>query len=196
MLPRGARSHMGELRRSHHVMLYPVELANRRGAFVLFTSNASMRATANALRDELEADGLRVLVQGEGLERPALLDAFREGDAVLFGVASFWQGVDVQGDALRHVIITRLPFEVPTHPLQVARSKRLETAGGDPFRDLSLPTAALRLKQGFGRLIRHTQDRGIVTILDPRAVTRRYGQYLLDSLPDCPRQLEPDVAGP
>lgn len=169
---------------------------SRGGAFVLFTSVASMRGTADALRVDLEAEGLRVLVQGESLERPALLEAFREGDAVLFGVASFWQGVDVPGDALRHVIITRLPFEVPTHPLQVARSKRLEAAGGDSFRDLSLPTAALRLKQGFGRLIRHTQDRGTVTILDPRAVTRRYGKYLLDSLPDCPRTLEPDVAGP
>ena len=169
---------------------------SRGGAFVLFTSNASMRATANALRDELEADGLRVLVQGEGMERPALLDAFREGDAVLFGVASFWQGVDVPGDALRHVIITRLPFEVPTHPLAVARGARLKEQGGDPFRHLSLPTAALRLKQGFGRLIRHTRDRGLVTILDPRAVTRQYGRYLLDSLPDCPRELEPEVGGP
>ncbi|MDF1700341.1 MAG: helicase C-terminal domain-containing protein, partial [Planctomycetota bacterium] len=166
------------------------------GVLVLFTSNASMRRPADALRAELEADGRRVLVQGEGLERPALLDEFRKGDAVLFGVASFWQGVDVPGDALRHVIITRLPFEVPTHPLQVARSKRLVAAGGDAFRDLSLPVAALRLKQGFGRLIRHSRDAGIVTILDSRAVSRQYGRYLLDSLPDCPRQLEPDVAGP
>jgi len=167
----------------------------RGGAFVLFTSNASLRRTADALRADLEAEGLRVLVQGEGLERPALLDAFREGNAVLFGVASFWQGVDVPGDALRHVIITRLPFEVPTLPLQIARSERLEAGGGNSFRDLSLPVAALRLKQGFGRLIRHTSDRGLVTILDPRAVTRRYGRYLLDSLPDCPREYEPDVFG-
>ncbi|MDJ0520546.1 MAG: ATP-dependent DNA helicase [Planctomycetota bacterium] len=159
---------------------------SRGGAFVLFTSYTAMRRTADALRHELEALGLRVLVQGESLERPQLLDAFREGDGVLFGVASFWQGVDVPGEALRHVVITRLPFEVPTHPLQVARSRRLEEKGGDSFRDLSLPTAALRLKQGFGRLIRHTSDRGLVTILDKRIVTKGYGRYLLESLPECP----------
>ncbi len=165
------------------------------GAFVLFTSNASMRRTAEALRTELEADGLLVLVQGDGLERPAMLEAFRAGDAVLFGVASFWQGVDVPGDALRHVVITRLPFEVPSHPLQVARSKRVTEAGGNPFRDLSMPTAALRLKQGFGRLIRHSGDQGLVTILDPRIVTKYYGSYLLAGLPDCPREYDPEVHG-
>jgi len=156
------------------------------GAFVLFTSNGSMRRTADLLREPLEILGLRVLVQGESLERPQLLDAFREGGAVLFGVSSFWQGVDVPGEALRHVVITRLPFEVPTHPLQVARSRRLTESGGDPFRDLSLPTAALRLKQGFGRLIRHTSDQGFVTILDRRIATKSYGRYLLESLPACP----------
>jgi len=156
------------------------------GAFVLFTSVSTMRKTAEALRVPLEELGLRVWVQGESLERPALLDAFREGGGVLFGVASFWQGVDVPGDALRHVVITRLPFEVPTHPLQVARSRRLEERGLDPFRDLSLPTAALRLKQGFGRLIRHTTDEGIVTILDRRVSTRAYGRVLLAGLPTCP----------
>ncbi len=161
------------------------------GAFVLFTSRGGMQRAADALRDQLAELGLRVLVQGEELERPALLDAFRESGGVLFGVASFWQGVDVPGDALRHVIITRLPFEVPTHPLQVARSKRLKERGGDPFRDLSLPTAALRLKQGFGRLIRHTSDHGIVTILDRRISTKSYGRYLLGSLPECPIERYP-----
>ena len=160
-------------------------------AFVLFTSNGSMRRAADALREPIAAMGLRILVQGEALERPQLLDAFREGGAVLFGVSSFWQGVDVPGEALRHVVITRLPFEVPTHPLQVARSRRLTETGGDPFRDLSLPTAALRLKQGFGRLIRHTSDRGIVTILDRRIATKSYGRYLLDSLPACPVERVP-----
>ena len=161
----------------------------RGGTFVLFTSKRAMGRTAVAVRDALESDGLRVLVQGESLERPALIDAFRQGDAVLFGLSSFWQGVDVQGDALRHVVIARLPFEVPTHPLQVARSRRLQERGGDPFRQLSLPTAALRLKQGFGRLIRHSDDEGVVTLLDPRAATRAYGRYLLGGLPDCPREL-------
>jgi ATP-dependent DNA helicase DinG len=166
-------------------------LRTRGGAFVLFTSTKSMRRTADALREEIEAMGLRVLVQGEALERPALLDAFREDNAVLFGVASFWQGVDVPGKALRHVIIARLPFEVPSHPLQVARNKSLEQKGANPFRDLSLPQAALRLKQGFGRLIRHSTDRGFVTILDPRIVTKTYGRYLLNSLPECPVEIEP-----
>ncbi len=164
----------------------------RGGAFVLFTSIASMRSTADALRERLEGDGYRVLVQGETLERPALLDAFRDGGAVLFGVSSFWQGVDVPGDALRHVIITRLPFEVPSHPLQAARARRVRETGGDAFRDLSLPTAALRLKQGFGRLIRHTNDEGMVTLLDSRIVTKAYGRYLLDSLPECPVELLPE----
>lgn len=161
----------------------------RGGAFVLFTSNATMRRTAEALRAPLEAEGLSLLVQGERLERPALLEAFRAGDAVLFGVASFWQGVDVPGPALRHVVLVRLPFEVPTHPLQVARRRRVEERGGDAFRDLSLPLAALRLKQGFGRLVRHTDDRGLVTLLDPRAVTRSYGRVLLAGLPACPREV-------
>ncbi|MDA1196056.1 MAG: ATP-dependent DNA helicase [Planctomycetota bacterium] len=168
----------------------------RGGAFVLFTSLQSMRRCADTLRANFEDEGWRVLVQGEALERPALLDAFREGDAVLFGVASFWQGVDVPGDALRHVIITRLPFEVPTHPLQVARREVLEARGGQSFRDLSLPMTALRLKQGFGRLIRRATDRGVVTILDPRIVTKNYGRWLVDSLPDCPRELVPDVQEP
>ena len=105
---------------------------------------------------------------------------------MLFGVASFWQGVDVPGKALTDVVITRLPFEVPTHPLQKARQKRTEQAGGDAFRELSLPQAALRLRQGFGRLIRRATDRGTVTILDPRIATRRYGRTLLESLPPCP----------
>jgi ATP-dependent DNA helicase DinG len=156
------------------------------GAFVLFTGYQAMRRTAEALAGTLAADGLELLVQGEGLERPALLERFKAGGAVLFGVASFWQGVDVPGDALRHVVIARLPFDVPSHPLQQARQRRLEESGRRAFSHLSLPLAALRLKQGFGRLIRTRTDRGVVTILDPRVLTRRYGRYLLDSLPRCP----------
>ncbi len=162
------------------------------GAFVLFTAYGAMRRTVEALRDRLEAADLTVLVQGEDLERSALLDRFREGGCVLFGVSSFWQGVDVPGDALRHVVIARLPFEVPTHPLQRARSDHVSSAGGDPFRDLAVPQAALRLKQGFGRLIRRSDDSGVVTILDPRIVRKSYGRVLLDSLPECPVELVPD----
>ena len=154
-------------------------------AFVLFTSNASLRRCADALHERITEAGYEVLVQGEGRSRSQMLAAFRAGGAVLFGVASFWQGVDVAGDALRHVIVTRLPFEVPTHPLQVARRQRIEQAGGSSFRELSLPVAALRLKQGFGRLIRRRSDSGRVTILDPRVVTKSYGKYLLATLPAC-----------
>jgi ATP-dependent DNA helicase DinG len=161
-------------------------LASGGGALVLFTSLTSMRRAAEALRTRLEEAGLELLVQGEGLERAQLLDRLRAGGGVLFGVASFWQGVDVPGEALRHVVIARLPFEVPTHPLHVARSARIEAAGGDSFQDLSLPQAALRLKQGFGRLIRRASDTGRVTILDPRMLTKPYGRYLLESLPACP----------
>ena len=155
------------------------------GAFVLFTGYGAMRRTVDEIRADLQADGLEVLVQGEGLERPALIERFRTCEAVLFGVSSFWQGVDVPGRALRHVVIARLPFEVPTHPLQVARAERVRAEGRDPFHHLSLPVAALRLKQGFGRLIRRRDDTGTVTILDPRVLTRAYGRTLLESLPAC-----------
>jgi ATP-dependent DNA helicase DinG len=159
------------------------------GALVLFTALASMRRAAEALRPRIEALGLELLVQGEGLERPALLERLRRGGGVLLGVASFWQGVDVPGDALRHVVIARLPFEVPTHPLAAARRGRVEQQGRDAFTELTLPQAALRLKQGFGRLIRRATDAGTVTILDPRMLTKRYGRFLRDSLPACPVEI-------
>ncbi|MFO0932144.1 MAG: helicase C-terminal domain-containing protein [Planctomycetota bacterium] len=160
------------------------------GAFVLFTSYDAMRRTAAAIRADLVGDGLLVLVQGEELPRSAMLERFRADNSVLFGVSSFWQGVDVPGDALRNVVIARLPFEVPTHPLARARQARLERAGRSPFEHLSLPQAALKLKQGFGRLIRRATDRGLVVILDPRIVTKPYGRSLLGSLPACPIDVE------
>ncbi len=163
------------------------------GAFVLFTSYEAMKRTAKAIRAHLVGDGLLVLVQGEDLQRTAMLDRFRAENAVLFGVSSFWQGVDVPGDALRNVVIARLPFDVPTHPLQRARQARLEREGRSAFSHLSLPGAAIRLKQGFGRLIRRATDKGIVVILDPRVVSKRYGKTLLDSLPECPVDLEPEA---
>ena len=165
------------------------------GAFVLFTSYESLRRTAAAVRARFEGDGLLVLVQGEDLPRTAMLERFRGENAVLFGVSSFWQGVDVPGDALRNVVVTRLPFDVPTHPLQRARHRRLEAQGRSAFEELSLPSAALRLKQGFGRLIRRATDRGVVFVLDPRLVTKRYGKTLLESLPECPVVFEPEAPG-
>lgn len=164
--------------------------ATRGGALVLFTSRQSLQRCAEALREPLAHDGLELLVQGEGLDRAQLLERLRAGGGVLLGLASFWQGVDVPGEALRHVIVTRLPFQPPDHPLHEARSRRVEAQGGDPFRDLSLPQAALRLKQGFGRLVRRATDHGRVTILDPRMRTKPYGRTLLESLPECPVQVE------
>jgi ATP-dependent DNA helicase DinG len=192
-LPDPTRDHGGYEEALPAAVLEAVR-ATRGGAFVLFTSVASMRAVAGALREPLEADGLQVLVQGEGMERPEMIARFKERDSALFGVSSFWQGVDVPGERLRHVVIARLPFEVPTHPLQEARAEAISQGGGNAFSEMSLPTAALRLKQGFGRLIRRATDSGTVTILDPRIVTKSYGRFLLGSLPECPVDVRPPAS--
>ena len=128
-----------------------------------------------------------LLVQGQGLPRHGLLQAFRDDErSVLFGTDSFWTGVDVPGEALQNVIVTRLPFAVPDHPLTAARLEEIEQGGGNAFMEYSLPEAVLKLRQGVGRLIRSTRDRGIVALLDNRIVTRRYGRAFLSSMPDAP----------
>ena len=155
-------------------------------AFVLFTSYKMMDEVYDAVAPYLESIGLDTFKQGGELSRTDMLQAFREDtDSVLFGTSSFWEGVDVRGESLSNVIITRLPFEVPTHPVMEARVKQIKESGGNEFFEFSLPEAILRLKQGFGRLIRTQTDNGIVVILDPRIKTRNYGKQFLDSLPDC-----------
>jgi ATP-dependent DNA helicase DinG len=156
--------------------------ATRGRAFVLFTSVASMRETYERVRELIDFPSF---MQGQG-SKIGLLDRFRKTEgAVLFATSSFWQGVDVQGEALSCVIISKLPFAVPTDPVVAARQKHIDEQGGNSFYEYSVPQAAITLKQGLGRLIRSTTDRGLLSILDPRVKTKSYGRFFLQSIPKC-----------
>jgi ATP-dependent DNA helicase DinG len=163
-------------------------------AFVLFTSYQTMQRLADTLASFFRSERITCLVQGGTLPRHRMLQKFKEDrDSVLFGTDSFWQGVDVPGEALSNVILTRLPFAVPDHPLTQAKCERIISQGGDAFREFSLPEALLKFRQGVGRLIRTQQDKGIVVILDNRVLTKPYGKAFLAVLPKCPIEVVEEI---
>jgi len=163
---------------------------SRARAFVLFTSYQTMRTAALALERHFIERGWHFLVQGSGMPAHRMVQEFRENPhSILFGVDSFWAGVDVPGEALSSVIITRLPFVTPDHPLTEARLEAIEAEGGRAFEQYSLPEAILKLRQGVGRLIRTKTDTGTIVILDSRIVTKPYGRAFLRALPECPTHI-------
>lgn len=159
--------------------------ASRGNAFVLFTSYTMLKACHQILEKRMQENRFTVFKQGDG-NRNTLLNKFKETDrSVLFGTDSFWEGVDVAGDALRCVIIVKLPFKVPSEPIIQARAEVISQKGGDPFMEYSLPNAIVKFKQGFGRLIRNKCDRGCIVCLDNRLINKGYGQMFINSLPSC-----------
>jgi len=141
--------------------------------------------------DYFEDKGIQLLIQGDGLSRSKMIKIFKEDiDSVIFGTTSFWMGVDVPGEALSNVIITKLPFSVPSEPLIEARLEKIQKDGKNAFMEYSLPEAVLKFKQGIGRLIRSKTDTGIIVILDRRVISKQYGKIFLSSMPPCPILIE------
>ncbi|WP_300747666.1 helicase C-terminal domain-containing protein, partial [uncultured Brachyspira sp.] len=154
-------------------------------AFILFTSLSSLMSVYESTSEKLKSKNINALAQTASVHRHTLLDMFKSSsNNVLYGVDSFWEGVDVAGKNLEAVIIPKLPFAVPTDPISEGRYKYIEENGGNAFLDYALPFAVIKFKQGFGRLIRSKDDRGIVLVLDKRLYTKNYGSQFINSLPN------------
>ena len=164
---------------------YFIKITNGK-ALVLFTNSFLLKNIGKELKETLAGDEIELLMQGSGVSRSLLLKHFQSDvSSVLFGLDSFWMGVDVPGDALSNLIITRLPFQVPSHPVVQAKMEFIEQRGGNSFFEYSLPEAILKFRQGIGRLIRHKTDKGIIAILDNRIITKTYGKHFLNSIDEC-----------
>lgn len=164
--------------------IYQLAKTSKGRLLALFTSHAMLKATASAVRDSLRSKGLELYAQGIDGSRGRILEAFkRNSQSVLFGAQSFWEGIDLPGDQLTTLVIVRLPFAPPTHPVTEARHQRLEREGKSSFWAASLPEAVVRFRQGYGRLIRTVNDRGVVVVYDKRIVSTKYGQTFIKSLP-------------
>ncbi|MEO6696143.1 MAG: helicase C-terminal domain-containing protein [Ignavibacteria bacterium] len=166
-------------------ILHFIKITNGK-ALVLFTNSNLMKTIGNEIKDELTDNQIELFIQGTGYSRSILLNHFRNDiSSVLFGLDSFWMGVDVPGESLSNLIITKLPFQVPSHPVVQAKMEFIEQRGGNSFFEYSLPEAILKFRQGIGRLIRHKSDNGIIAILDNRVITKTYGKYFLNSIDEC-----------
>ena len=172
-------------------LLFEVATGIGRGMLVLFTSRSHLNQSYHALKDRFTRHGITLMAQGIDGSRSLLLRRFQEETrSVLFGTDSFWEGVDVPGNALEIVVIGRLPFAVPSDPVIEALSEEVARQGGNPFAGYAVPEAAIKLRQGAGRLIRHRNDRGVVIVCDTRIVTTRYGGMFMKSLPGTPLRAE------
>ncbi len=159
-------------------------------AFVLFTSYSAMDSAAIELKDFFDINKIKLLIQGHELPRSKMIEIFRtDVNSVIFGTASFWEGIDIPGQSLSNVIIVKLPFSVPTHPLVHAKQEMIKAEGGNPFNNYFLPDAVLKFRQGVGRLVRSKYDTGMIVVLDPRIITSNYGKVFLESIPDCRRHI-------